>query len=1290
MTGGASIGTGTATRTMTAEESHKVDRDIFNEYKEYVIKSGETQRGDYDDDGLGWSDNGKIGSSCGETVDIKNVYPDDFEYWNAVTDRLQYKLSFEAKEENNGYQHVQITRSGAVSTDFYPNNGNYRAAGGAAVDAGRYLSEYISGSPVQYLATFEHGGGALSATKGYAQYYFPSGAFSNSNPGICRMEEYWGNQDTQAEDGSLSDLYTSGMQITFGFGASGSGRDKWYTRNLTGHFKLVDTEGPKLLGIAPMAEGTAYLPGDTITLALVFDEIVDQENSALKNVQLKTNLGDFTYAGGADTNVLYFTGKAPDTAFTQVTISEVENSNGIEDMAGNQAGNLLSGNESAAISSGSADKPTVSVGKVTNNDGTLTAVITGQNGELEYAWSQEAAVPAYGWQKTTSGSTVTTYQEPGSTWYLHARSTNSDNRTVYAYQKINLPALKASLSEDSDNTDWASSRTIALSWRYPESAAVTVTRPDGSTGTIPAGANTYTATQNGEYVFSITADGQTVTSSVEVAKIINQKPSVSIDYANGIPTAKMTLYVSVSQIEKGKYPALTGVWELNGEEYSTESLTPDADGVCTVTSPNKDGTWTFTVTAAAGGLSDSASVTLHQIVFTDGVASQQVVDGDTAFEPDIPSKTGYRFGGWYNGDNPWTFNTPVTESVSLTARWTAETYTITYSGLDGATLTQKPESHTYGTATAVGNPTKPNHNFGGWKINGNGPAIKDLTLGATDYTDDITLEATWTKNHTVTLPENQTGYTLTAPNEVDNGGSITLTLTLQYGYSATDNFKVQANGVDVEMTLQNGVYTGTVSNILEDLVITVAGVADITAPAGEIKVKENSWKNFINKITFGIFCKDPYDVMITASDDGSGVNSITYYVADAAISKDDIQKVEGWTSYQNSFSLTDERKYIVYAKITDNSGNITYISTDGMVVDKTAPAISGIENGKTCCAAVEVTVSDDYLESVTLNGNPVIYQDGKFTVNPAEGVQTIVVTDKAKNSTTYTITVNDGHTFTSYHSNGDATCTADGTETAKCDYCDATDTRTDSDSKLPHQMTHYPYQAATCMKTGNVEYWHCAGCNQNYNSEQNGNAIENVELAVDPDNHSPAASWTQENDKHYHVCENGCGKHLDEKICSGGTASYFKQAVCEICSNPYGSKLQDTTKPTGEIALGTNKWNEFLNTITFGLFFKETQTVTITAADDSYAHDGYTDEQAVKAEYYLHTGGTALTENELKEKTFTEYTKAFSINPDNKYVIYAKLTDYAGNTTYISSKGVILDASTPGIPTINTNGYTAG
>ena len=89
----------------------------------------------------------------------------------------------------------------------------------------------------------------------------------------------------------------------------------------------------------------------------------------------------------------------------------------------------------------------------------------------------------------------------------------------------------------------------------------------------------------------------------------------------------------------------------------------------------------------------------------------------------------------------------------------------------------------------------------------------------------------------------------------------------------------------------------------------------------------------------------------------------------------------------------------------------TSITIDGVEKDDAAPVLSGIENGKTYCEPVEATVDETNLAKVTINGVETTVNDGKFTVNPAAGEQTIAATDKAGNTTTCTITVNDGHTY---------------------------------------------------------------------------------------------------------------------------------------------------------------------------------------------------------------------------------------------------------------------------------------
>ena len=124
------------------------------------------------------------------------------------------------------------------------------------------------------------------------------------------------------------------------------------------------------------------------------------------------------------------------------------------------------------------------------------------------------------------------------------------------------------------------------------------------------------------------------------------------------------------------------------------------------------------------------------------------------------------------------------------------------------------------------------------------------------------------------------------------------------------------------------------------------------------------------------------------------------------------------------------------------------------------------------------------------------------------------------------------------------------------------------------------------------------------------------------------------------------------------------------------ARWKDTEKPTGEIIIGTNKWNEFLNELTFGIFFKDTQEVTINAVDNS----------GVVFVSYLVTD-KELSEAELDSLVFRAYEEPFSIDPNGEYIVYVMLVDENINITYLRSDRITLDNIQPVISGIE-NGKT--
>ncbi len=282
---------------------------------------------------------------------------------------------------------------------------------------------------------------------------------------------------------------------------------------------------------------------------------------------------------------------------------------------------------------------------------------------------------------------------------------------------------------------------------------------------------------------------------------------------------------------------------------------------------------------------------------------------------------------------------------------------------------------------------------------------------------------------------------------------------------------------------------------------------DVTCPTGEITVDKSKWNTFFNNITFGLFFRDTQTVTITATDNSGEDVTIEYLLSDKELTVDQLNSAT-FTAYTKAFSINPDNQYVIYAKLTDTSGNVAYINSEGIVLDATSPVISGIENGKTYCEAQTVTVTEDYVESVKVNGTAVTLDaNNQFTLNPAEGTQTIVVTDKAGNvSTEITVTVNDGHTDNnkdhkcdfcnenvgvhedtdkdhicdicastlSEHTGGEATCI----DEAVCEYCGKEYGEFAPNSHA--DLKHVPAKAVTKTAEGNIEYWYCSGCVKYY------------------------------------------------------------------------------------------------------------------------------------------------------------------------------------------------------------------
>ena len=258
---------------------------------------------------------------------------------------------------------------------------------------------------------------------------------------------------------------------------------------------------------------------------------------------------------------------------------------------------------------------------------------------------------------------------------------------------------------------------------------------------------------------------------------------------------------------------------------------------------------------------------------------------------------------------------------------------------------------------------------------------------------------------------------------------------------------------------------------------------DTEKPTGEISIGANKWQEFLNKLTFGLFFKDTQTVTINAADN-SGTVFVSYLVTDRDLSEEELKSLV-FSGYEEPFHIDPSGEYIVYAMLVDESLNITYLRSDRITLDNVQPVISGIEDGKTYCEAQTVTVDEKYVGTVTVNGTEVTLDEtGSFTLAPADGEQKIVVTDKAGSTAEMTVTVNDGHT------GGKATCA----ERAVCEVCGKAYGEPDPNSHT--DLKHISAKAATEDAEGNIEYWHCEGCNKYYSDKYGAKEIKKADTVT--------------------------------------------------------------------------------------------------------------------------------------------------------------------------------------------------
>lgn len=254
----------------------------------------------------------------------------------------------------------------------------------------------------------------------------------------------------------------------------------------------------------------------------------------------------------------------------------------------------------------------------------------------------------------------------------------------------------------------------------------------------------------------------------------------------------------------------------------------------------------------------------------------------------------------------------------------------------------------------------------------------------------------------IALPKEQVGYTLTVDKaEVSYGGTAVLTLVLQEGSQKTEKFALKVNGKAVTLKPDG---TCELKDIQENLTVTVEGISDSEPPTATISIGNRSWEGFLAGLRFKYYYNAYQTVSITAEDEGSGVASIHYYLAFYEQTVEQLNAVYNWKKYTEPFVIRPDNKYVIYVRVEDKSGNVSYINTDGLVLDETSPTIDGVRSRGVYYTTQRVEAKDNFsLASFKVDGSA---STGVIGGNPTvETKHTLDAWDSAGNSITMTITM---------------------------------------------------------------------------------------------------------------------------------------------------------------------------------------------------------------------------------------------------------------------------------------------
>ena len=344
----------------------------------------------------------------------------------------------------------------------------------------------------------------------------------------------------------------------------------------------------------------------------------------------------------------------------------------------------------------------------------------------------------------------------------------------------------------------------------------------------------------------------------------------------------------------------------------------------------------------------------------------------------------------------------------------------------------------------------------------------------------------------------------------------------------------------------------------EDSLTFIAVWDDVFASRSTISVGDSQWTGYRADASERFF-RDDQTVTLTVSHPEE-LLYFQYAVSDQLFENGSVAARKlSFVDYTGTFStaslnLEEGKPYVIYGFLFTEFKSEIVINTDKIIIDKTAPAITGAKNGDVFCGEGDktLTVTDLYLDTVTVNGKAVTpNEQGEITLADARTPQTVVATDKAGNSTTLTVTIHSSHSYKWQTENGQywGECEFCGDKVEKKDIPTLTITAPDAVCRtqdfefsflLPEGCTNPAYSYEFTFSGDGEPITPVDGlCT---------GTIPAASYIVGETGFRFIASATTAEGYRFSV-----SKSITLREHSGGTATCTEQAVCDHCGQPYGA-----------------------------------------------------------------------------------------------------------------------------------------